>query len=897
MALRVIALLLACILAVSSAAAQDFVKRSIFEDCDVAKTEFAKLTVDQQASLLDFFARVIALNTQSPSAPEVYAVPPSTQLPGDAKGLSAPRGADLVPGALWQSMDAKRELRAKRCALDLLEAAGILSLATLPSLVTTYSEQPLSDEIAVGVEEVAASIAEVSHISGRTLDAAQLEAIVPHAIGPRPLVARNVIHEFRDAALPYLISMIAVKKQSLAPDLVHYLHLLDTDGSRALGAAIGLIPGLTSDQIQHLIAVLPFPAPRALPTFLTEFITLSANADLTGVFTPLLGRTCVALGGITIDQTQQETVATLPSIRTRGVLTADQAECLIQSSPPLARKVSEMLAQGGSEEQRYAIELCSRGLVGSPVELRNEIYAALRRIAIDTDTPNQLDALRSLAAFPERKMDTFTAAQQLFKKGSRHATPAAWDLLSRELFALLSTLKLAKDSHKIAPAIMQSLGSPEPAQGAITLSKHSTALDPSLLKLALTSPPSKNSLIALDVLAARKDLTHKTVPALIELLKYAEALRVTERVLLAVGKPAVASLRKSLVRLAQAPPRMTALGVLVQLRAATQAEAHLLGSTLSAHSDCSFIGQRGDLVCSLTEYAKEDSDLRNALHSTTARCIGQFTSDSLQRVAECDPALIFDSADAIGALIASDTGAAQRIKPIVQLATRHTTEDQSRSGPLLAQLLLHGPQDIQNQILDAIATSRSAGPDVRKALRSVVERQPTDTETPIRLIRALAHAEDSQYAWREFVKKAIDAASRGSLDRDTAEVIAVMPVEPVLAEVRPALESDSPERLVGAALVGGALGTKAIPLVSRLWHLRTLRSPAIRYTVSLALLQINPLTPDMHEALRKILVNRYFDTAVSMPIAWADTVAVNDLERGSFGTLRKDRLEKLLVLK
>jgi hypothetical protein len=122
-------------------------------------------------------------------------------------------------------------------------------------------------------------------------------------------------------------------------------------------------------------------------------------------------------------------------------------------------------------------------------------------------------------------------------------------------------------------------------------------------------------------------------------------------------------------------------------------------------------------------------------------------------------------------------------------------------------------------------------------------------------------------------------------------------VDPVLAEVLPALESDNSDQLVGASLVGGALGTKAIPLVSRLWHLRTMRPPAIRYTAALALLEINPLTPDMHDTLRRILVNRFFDTAVTMPIPWTNTVAVNDLKRGSFGTLRQDRLEKLLSLK
>jgi hypothetical protein len=68
----------------------------------------------------------------------------------------------------------------------------------------------------------------------------------------------------------------------------------------------------------------------------------------------------------------------------------------------------------------------------------------------------------------------------------------------------------------------------------------------------------------------------------------------------------------------------------------------------------------------------------------------------------------------------------------------------------------------------------------------------------------------------------------------------------------------------------------------------------VRYVAILALLQINPLTPDMHSEVTKILVNRYFSIARQLPIKWSHTVAIVDMDRSAFGSLRKSRLDELL---
>ena len=125
-------------------------------------------------------------------------------------------------------------------------------------------------------------------------------------------------------------------------------------------------------------------------------------------------------------------------------------------------------------------------------------------------------------------------------------------------------------------------------------------------------------------------------------------------------------------------------------------------------------------------------------------------------------------------------------------------------------------------------------------------------------------------------------------------MIRLLPPQLVLDEVLPALNSDNQDKLVGACRVGAALGAQAVPIISKLWNLREKRAPSVRYAAVLALLEINPLTPELQEHLKRLLVNRYFPRATALPIRWRSTVAVVDLNAASFGTLRTVHLERLL---
>ncbi len=897
MALRIITIIVLLLLAEAQAFSQDTIKSSIFEDCERAQSEFDHLAVEQRSRLLDFLTRVIALNTQSPSAPEVYAVVPGTQISGDSKGLTAPHGADLVPGTLWQSMDSKRELRAKKCALGLLERAGAISLEILPSLISTYSEQPLSDEIAVGLEETTASIAEVAHVSGNTLKPEQIEAIVPYLLKQRPLVARNTLHEFKEQSLPFIVSLVAKSSSPVEPEMREYLQSIDPDGSKTLRTVLSILPDLSPEQINQITNSIALPTSNTLPPFINELIELSANPSYSAAFLKFLGSACVSLGGVDIDQIQQQRIADIPKIFEPESLPSEQAECLIQSSIPLAKMATGMLTNTDESKLIYAIGLSSRGLTGAPAEIRNEAYNKLRQLALHAESTGSTEALRALAAFPEHKTETISLALQLLKTEGKNTNSAQVRSRTESIFDLLIKLNIIKETARFSDYILKALQSSGGSAGAQELAKHATSLDPRLISLALRTPPSPSSLVALNVITARHDIPQTSLLSLIELLKYPDALPAAERGVLTFGKKAVAAIRKTQSRLPQGPARFAALGALVQTGAATKAEAYTLTRGISTLGDCSFISSRGSLICGIHEYAKDDRDLNEILLDITHRCIGEFKIETIQSITQCNPDLVRDSAVELGSALKSHLDAEDRFKPALDLALNDTLDTPLRGDKLRAQLFLNGSQAMQTLILKSLSASSAIAPEMHTALIEFSAKQPNRAELSALLLRALALTGDNQYPWHTFAKEAIEAASKGVLDRDTASVIAVMPVDAVLSEVIPALESENSDRLVGAALVGGALGAKAIPLVSRLWHLRTMRSPVIRYTASLALMEINPLTPDMHDTVKRLLVNRFFESARNIPIRWSETVAINDLNRSSFGTLRQDRLENLLTLK
>jgi hypothetical protein len=336
--------------------------------------------------------------------------------------------------------------------------------------------------------------------------------------------------------------------------------------------------------------------------------------------------------------------------------------------------------------------------------------------------------------------------------------------------------------------------------------------------------------------------------------------------------------------------KLYALSVLRALKVISPQEQSEFDSQLADLNDCSFLRDHEEVLCSGTSSPAVDT-----LSKQMLRCANNFSSESLQSVTECNPSLAQNLLKLADSAIDTTNIDSGRLLTISKAILKSSSQDHSQIAPTLARLLTQGDSATKLELLKALIPLKEVAveSEVLSALNQLASEALDKGDLSHLSIMALGQTKYKDFPWRDYVKRAIESAGQGMLTDDIALNIVNVPENEVLSEVLPALDSKKNERVVGAALVGAALRAKAIPIVSKLWQLRSEVTPAIRYTASLALLQINPLTPDLDETIGLLLLNRFYQRASMMPISWRNTVAVNDLNRSSFGTLRIERLREL----
>jgi hypothetical protein len=811
-------------------------------------------------------------------------------------GRTAAKGPDFIPGTLWQSLDAKRELKAKRCALELLSKAGGIALGVVPALVETYSQESLSDEIAVKLEETVADISERAHRQGIVPTAQQFDTMAPHLFSERPIVSQLIFEEFVHEGMPHLVRQLNTRPSREALDQL--LAHVDPDRALPMQAWIALAPQLSPDDGRAISQRLPKPNKSAVPRYINDYIRLAGNVVYGEYFTPLLAQACRDLGGFAIDNAQQELLSTIPlllssSIDPRG------AQCLLGSAPTAIKRLLAMLSNG--VEQDTALSILEPIEVQFSSEARSEIYAKVRDVAI-TPTTQAVKAIAILGRFPERKSDSIQAAFLILKSSSGDATLR--ESLRVATFKLLTTTGLGKEPNRFAPFLKPFIDDANPPAEILALVASVPLLQAQLVKRALQTPPTERSLSTLHALASHSDIFKQSLPALVELLKFPDAHAAITSIITDIGTPAVSHLRKAAAR-SNWNGRMSALNALESLKAASKAERQELFRLLTMSKECAEALNARESLCRLVKRGPEETQSREIAVSVLSRCIDAPIHEIL---ASCNPELLLEAHTAVAEHVKHRGSIPSTYDRLVDTLTAQPTIT-PQNATILAALLrsredVPGEQSVatapsqrpstRQRIIDYLGRTPTQAPEVVAALRSIVQETAKDSMFFLPSVRALALCGDKEYDWSGFVKNLIHTSEEGDIRREALDVVAQLPVDVVLAEVVPALESGTQEKVVGACLVGAALGPRAVPIISRLWNLRDNRSPRIRYTAVLALLQVNPLTPDLHDAVRRILVNRYYPIAERLPITWADTVAVVDMDRGAFGDVRKARLERLM---
>ena len=855
------------------------VKSALFEDCEKAHVAFSNLPPESRADLVNYLTRVVALSTQAPAAPEAFAV-----LPGG-------KGMEPNPQALWQTTDAKRELRGKRCALELLTIAGSLAFDALPQLVTLYSEHPLSDEISVGIEETAATIAEQAHRNGQVPSDAVMDQVIPFLKSDRSLVAQNFLHEYLSLSLPRVLTYLSNLSETDAPRLLGFLKDADPDGGRAMRAFVELVPKLTTENANRLAVYLPFPSKEATAPLLADFARLAAEPSHGSNVTALLAKGCVALGGILIDSNLAATVARNPNLLKEGALTEDQQRCLVSSIPSMSGIVLGLLTSSQEDEQKRALDLLPSVIKHLDAERESALYAKVKELANQPQEPLRNDAIVALGLFTTRRSEINTLLMTTLKAG----------LSSKDIQSSTPTINAAcesaaslnphKDLTKYGPLVVEALKKGISSRGVTTLAAKIDSLEPQVASLISPKKPE----LAINIMTAlrtRKSFSKATLGELTEALRSPPLSSSAEALLVSQGPSIVPQLRKTLLK-SSSTQRLGVLSLLEVFGSTTKGEKTELTHTLTSSDSCDLVTTRPQATQKLLMDQDIEPELRQKLTTKVVACLCSYTSEAAQSMISSTGSALFAQTDLIRSALSE--GKKCNLEPDFLNATLSEALPESVRALLLTLLIEQGSRPLQILALESLNNkhplAQQALPSVRKLALEIRE----DQELAYQAVLALARLGDTQFDWPPFVRDTIAMPETNPYYEVALETIKALPAGVVLTEVTPALDSDNPDHVAGACRVGATLGALAIPIVSKVWSLRDRRSPTIKYAAILALLEINPLTPDLQEGLRAILVNRYYAAASIKPIPWRQSVAVVDLDKASFGTLRTVHLERLLL--
>lgn len=872
----------------ASIAQSHSVQEKIFENCEAARQEVSTLPEAERAALLDFLVRVIGLNTQAPAAPEAFAVLPGAK-PGDALSGGPSKSLDVGAPALWQTTDAKRELRGKRCALDILNATGALAFPVATRLALLYSEQPLSDEIAVGVEETTAEIAEQAHRDGRALTEAEIELLLPPLISERPLVAQNLLQEYIVLALPRVLTYLSRAPKSDAEKILPFLRDVDPDGARLARALFDLIPRLPAENANRLAGYLPFPSKESLPPLVGDLARLAADDTMGPDIVGLLGRACELLGGVSLDSAASASLGRNPSIIAKDRFPFDRQRCLVSSVPSLAALVLPWLINGSESEKEQALALIPSALPLVDAERRGVLFGKVKDIALDQRSPLNLKAIATLPSFADRRGEVATLLTSGLKKVPSSQGDRSKDGYPEAVWGALSSLSASKDLQKVAPTLLVAFERDGTPDSAIDVVARIDSLEPGLVKLS-TNRSSVIASRAIRALRAKKALTKPSLTALVEALRSPGTARAAEAALLVHGSTTVALVRKALLKTSSSQ-RIGPLALLEAFKAATKGERAEFAAALLAGDSCSVFEGRSKSVSSLL--LDLERPLAEQVAKKVASCLCSIPLEDEKLLLEVAPGKILSSVEEVKRTNITAPACA-RIHPSLRAALNHPNVLLSVKAALATELLAKESVTERESLLNSLATPSPLATEVIPVIRELASTERIESDLSLRATLTLARLGDKEFDWRKFIRSVISLPESDPRHPLAISVIKVIPPEIVLAEVSPALDSDSPSRVAGACRVGAALGQLAIPIVSKVWSLREKRSPEVRYAAVLALLEINPLTPDLQGALHAILVNRYYRSAMTLPISWRQCVAVVDLNKASFGTLRTVHLDYLL---
>lgn len=220
---------LTIMLASNTVRADSAIKKALFDKCDDAMESSMTLQGEEQADFITYLGRVIALPWDYSSESPFLSGTPSTP-------------ATLNHSEIWKTTSPERNLRAKQCALELVQKMQPETVRILPALVTLLNDQFIPLELRRHTQETLTSLA----VAGGKLPQLHLELsffkdLLKLSNKDAAFYAEFILIELRSYSIDALTKIYRKATASRRRTIGKLLKKIDPNGTLVQPALIALL--------------------------------------------------------------------------------------------------------------------------------------------------------------------------------------------------------------------------------------------------------------------------------------------------------------------------------------------------------------------------------------------------------------------------------------------------------------------------------------------------------------------------------------------------------------------------------------------------------------------------------------------------------------------------------
>ena len=870
-----------------TAVAETSFTKLVFDQCDKAITHFQQASEGQKTKLISSATAILTINISPPSTAEAFV--PVAPLNASSVPITTPVITnESWIGLQWKNIDPRREFEAKECALRLLEVAGTLALPELPNIIRIYSENSLSNELAMRFEDVTASLLDAAHASSFVPDMSAVHSILSHAVSTRPHLARAFLNEFRLQSLPLLMTHAGFLARGDLDLLSSLIEDISGGSPDALDAFLQQVPNLAIQEIDTLAVAMPLsPDPQNVKRANT-ILQLISDYELQQPLLHLVARICIHDQRLSLTNRTEEILTSVPHILDTNRLQMNQIRCLLKSSSKLTKRLLRELEETiDTERERYLLRVLSADRPFPNEGLSEAAYYVIQRKVLAPHNRNTSHALHALQSFTKFATENANTAITVLKRigSSTHSHRYSNEAQLAALTLLVRSAKGARNPD-YTTTILSLIRHEDLSSNHVELLSRLQAIPSRIWWMATSSLRTLSARNSLRIVARRTEAYRGLTSQFIRLLSLREEAPLAADILMAFGTSTIPLLQaayRTSGEQSQAPIALT----LTTLGAQLNDNQYSIGSEFINTLTCkeSVTWSHVLKACS----ASVSSPIQNAASSLIRKCILKYPVSIITNIVRNNSVATRILAEEL----LQSRGSPPTREWITTVLSKLVVDREStiKYDSILAALLAVDATRVLSLTSDLHQLPLQVIPDTIDTIGNLVSSERLDSiDARWSLIEIAALQKPEVLPIDRVLDLAISELHERGISREIYRALRALPAEIALEKLHNKLIHGNRSEIIGGALAGASFGEEAIPVVSQLWNLRLHNDPTIRDTAVLALLAINPLAPGLSTYLKNITGNRSYELAKTMPIDWSRTLAYRELMTIPFGKLRSSRL-------